>query len=530
MSNTENWINQSIKEGHIQFITYDSFSNVEAIARGAFGEVSKAWWNSAEKYVALKTLYTDPGSKTTDSFEELVNEFQLIRHVDFHDNVVRFYGLSQEPMTFRYIMVLQYANGGNLREYLRANHATLDWPTKINMGKQIASGLKCIHIQGIVHRDLHSKNILVHDGKMMITDFGLSKNVMGANTNSVVVGMAGYIEPKCFVNRDYKRDTKSDIYSLGVLLWEISSGRPPFIDMSILDIAEQVAKGRREDPMIGTPIDYMNLYKNAWDAEPNRRPDIEEMRNRLDSIRLEPKWNGPDIGDVRNKLDNMRLDASQQKQIQPPQQPPYGPGNAPVQNINYLSNQGMMQGGIGGGYQISNQSGGYPLYNQGGSGYPFNNQSGPNPSGPPMQNPGSGYPNPNQGAGYPNPSHGGYPIQNQGGNYPTQNPMSYPMQDPRMAYAQRPYPNPNYQQSMQMPNPPTTNNVRPNPPYTTQQNYKPPSHPDQPNLPYTPPQNYKPPSHPDQPNTGYVVGVPPSQPPQYFDPRNPQFQQRPNLQ
>ncbi|RIB07958.1 hypothetical protein C2G38_386195 [Gigaspora rosea] len=74
-NNTENWINQSIKEGHIQFITYDSFSNVEAIARGAFGEVSKAWWNSAEKYIALKTLYTDPGSKTTDSFEELVNEF-----------------------------------------------------------------------------------------------------------------------------------------------------------------------------------------------------------------------------------------------------------------------------------------------------------------------------------------------------------------------------------------------------------------------------------------------------------------------
>ncbi|RIB25805.1 kinase-like domain-containing protein, partial [Gigaspora rosea] len=68
--------------------------------------------------------------------------------------------------------VLQYANGGNLRKYLKNNFLELQWGDKFRMAKQIAQGLFYLHSKNIVHRNLHSKNILVHDGIMLIADFG----------------------------------------------------------------------------------------------------------------------------------------------------------------------------------------------------------------------------------------------------------------------------------------------------------------------------------------------------------------------
>ncbi|RIA79402.1 hypothetical protein C1645_80532 [Glomus cerebriforme] len=277
------WLKEAIRAGHIICIPFETFDQAEIIARGAFGEVSRAYWKSAEKTVALKSLYNNPVIGSEGSFEEFVRELQLIRSVDFHDNVIRFYGVSEDLTTQRYFMVLQYANGGNLRDFLSKNHSLLNWETRINMASQIASGLKCIHERNIVHRDLHSKNILVHDGKMMITDFGLSKS-LDNNENSVVGGMVGYIEPQCFINSTYKRDKASDIYSLGVLLWEISSGRPPFNNMAILDIARDVVQGKREAPIKDSPPAYVAIYQMAWDIDPRKRPTINKVREDLEKL------------------------------------------------------------------------------------------------------------------------------------------------------------------------------------------------------------------------------------------------------
>ncbi|GES72491.1 kinase-like domain-containing protein [Rhizophagus clarus] len=281
--NQRKWLQAAIAAGHIISIPFATFDQAEIVARGAFGEVSRAYWKSAEKTVALKSLYNNPVMGTESSFEEFVKELKLIRSVDFHDNVIRFYGVSEDPTTRRYFMVLQYANGGNLRDFLNKNHEFLNWETRIKMASQIASGLKCIHERNIVHRDLHSKNILVHDGKMMITDFGLSKS-LDNNEHSVVGGMVGYIEPQCFIDSTYKRDKASDIYSLGVLLWEISSGKPPFNNMAILDVAREVVQGRREAPIRGSPPAYVAIYQMAWDGDSKKRPTINKIREDLELL------------------------------------------------------------------------------------------------------------------------------------------------------------------------------------------------------------------------------------------------------
>ncbi|KAF0454573.1 kinase-like protein [Gigaspora margarita] len=126
-----------------------------------------------------------------------------------------------------YNLVLQHADNGTLREYLKSNFTSLQWVDKLRIAKEIAIGLSFLHDNNIIHRDLHSKNILVHQGKSKIAGFGLSKQI-NKTLISVAHEMLAFVEPKCFTVPKYTLDKKSDIYSFGVILWEVSSGSPPF--------------------------------------------------------------------------------------------------------------------------------------------------------------------------------------------------------------------------------------------------------------------------------------------------------------
>ena len=128
----------------------------------------------------------------------------------------------------------------------------------------------------------YSRNILVHDNRLMIADLSLSKLVTNTNNStSVLHGMPAYAEPQRYKNRHYKRDKKSDIYSLGVLLWEISSDKPPFSDYEGYAIVIEISKDKRETPIKGTPSDYVQLYQRCWDGDPSSRPVIEEVHKIL---------------------------------------------------------------------------------------------------------------------------------------------------------------------------------------------------------------------------------------------------------
>ena len=113
----------------------------------------------------------------------------------------------------------------------------------------------------------HSKNILVNNKTLMITDFGLSKNLAEQASYSEIRGIYGYIEPQCYKNPRYKRNKKSDIYSLGVLFWEISSGRVPFSDDDQISIAIHIRDGLRETPVENTPLAYRQLYQKCWNGD-----------------------------------------------------------------------------------------------------------------------------------------------------------------------------------------------------------------------------------------------------------------------
>ncbi|GET02638.1 kinase-like domain-containing protein [Rhizophagus clarus] len=161
--------------GVLEWIPYNKFYNVKYIAKGGFGKVYRAnwiegyidkWddnhlnWNRKDQNmtVALKSL-----NNSKNITLEFMNEITLHYKVNFHRSVVKLYGITQDPGTKNYIMVLDYARDGNLRNYLDTSYDKLSWTNKLNYLHSIAHGLKNIHEEGLIHRDLHIvPQLIVH--------------------------------------------------------------------------------------------------------------------------------------------------------------------------------------------------------------------------------------------------------------------------------------------------------------------------------------------------------------------------------
>ncbi|CAI2161827.1 17634_t:CDS:2 [Funneliformis geosporum] len=159
---------------------------------------------------------------------------------------------------------MEYADGGSLENYLKNNFNRLEWVNKCLLAFQLTSAVSCLHGQGIVHSNLHSGNILIHQGSIKLADFGLSNGMKRP------LNLIPYTDPKLFKLRNNETtslDYKSDVYSVGVLLWEISSGRRPFYFEGIpydMDLVIIIAKGLRETIIPGTPEGYAKIYSGKY--------------------------------------------------------------------------------------------------------------------------------------------------------------------------------------------------------------------------------------------------------------------------
>ncbi|CAI2176520.1 19673_t:CDS:2 [Funneliformis geosporum] len=167
----------------------------------------------------------------------------------------------------KYSLVLEYADGGTLYDYLNKHFKNLDWDEKYQFALQLASAVECIHDFDIVYHDLHAKNILVYQKNIKLADFGLSKKIAEESSNaSKIFGMVPFVDQKGFEqNQNYKLNKKSDVYSIGVLMWQISSGKEPFyIEGGNYDIklVLDIINGKRKEIIDGTPTEYSNIYQD----------------------------------------------------------------------------------------------------------------------------------------------------------------------------------------------------------------------------------------------------------------------------
>ena len=142
------------------------------------------------------------------------------------NSFLKIYGVTQDPETKEYMIVMQYANNGSLLSYLDQNINKLTWRMKLERLRSIAIDLDNIHRMGLVHCDLHGGNIILHDNTLVtesfICDLGLSQSVNSRESNSIVQGVLPFIAPEVFHTRKFTQ--KSDIYSFGIIMYLMATG------------------------------------------------------------------------------------------------------------------------------------------------------------------------------------------------------------------------------------------------------------------------------------------------------------------
>ncbi|PKY57744.1 kinase-like protein [Rhizophagus irregularis] len=253
------WLERSIADEHIKYYEYSDFKNIRPIGNGSYGKVNSANWKNTDHFFALKSFNSDK-----QTLEEIIKEKPATDSTQQIKN---------------YSLVLECANGGTLNTYLGRNFNDLDWDDKYRLALQLADAIEFLHDNDIVHRDLHPGNILIHQNSIKLTDFGLSKKVTEASSiTSKIQGVMPYVDPKKLNDKNYKLDKKPDVYSIGVLLWQISSGHKPFegIEQDV-NFSLSLIKGTREKIIDGTPVKYSKLYTECWKYESNQRPNMCEV-------------------------------------------------------------------------------------------------------------------------------------------------------------------------------------------------------------------------------------------------------------
>ena len=190
--------------------------------------------------------------------------------------VLQIYGVTQDPETKEYMIVMQYANNGSLLSYLDQNINKLTWMDKLRCLKDIVYDLQTVHSMGLVHCDLHGGNIVLDGNTREITsyicDLGLSRLVNSRESNSTIRGVLPFIAPEVFHTRKFTQ--KSDMYSFGIIMYLMATGEPPYRDRQFdRGLICDIMGGLRPSMPDSAPEEYKKLAERCCDADPDKRPD-----------------------------------------------------------------------------------------------------------------------------------------------------------------------------------------------------------------------------------------------------------------
>eukprot|EP00050_Salpingoeca_kvevrii_P014906 m.41498 g.41498 ORF g.41498 m.41498 type:complete len:1538 (+) comp6047_c0_seq1:3-4616(+) len=259
---------------------------LEHLGKGSFGLVQKAVYRPSttstrglsEFTVAVKVL------KDLDAKQELLDEATIMAQIA-HDNVVGLVGVVTRGMPW--MLILQYCENGALDEFLRKQTkvASTRLVNRINMARDVAAGMKYIASLGLVHCDLAARNVLLAaDFTCKVADFGLSKTFnaelyfVGTQAKMPVRWTAVEVLQASSEGRELRYTSKADVWSFGVLLWEIfSNAALPYPDIKAGNeqaVIDRVIAGQRLECPPNCPADYFKIMTICWATDKTCRPDF----------------------------------------------------------------------------------------------------------------------------------------------------------------------------------------------------------------------------------------------------------------
>jgi len=289
---------------------------LEKIGGGGMALVYKAKCKLLNRFVAVKLLRPE---FTTD--EEFVKRFRVEAQAAAslsHPNIVSIYDVGQED-DLHYI-VMEYVNGITLKEYI-IQKGVLDWKEAVNIVIQICSAIEHAHKNHIVHRDIKPHNILLtKDGVAKVTDFGIARAVTSSTITVAgsTIGSVHYFSPE--QARGGFSDEKSDLYSLGIVLYEMVTGRLPFdgespvavalkhiqdMPQEPLTIKEDIPQGVNDIIMIAMEKDQKNRYQSATEMLEHlykvlKNPNVELTLGNGEDVYDSPTVRMPSIGEKKS--------------------------------------------------------------------------------------------------------------------------------------------------------------------------------------------------------------------------------------
>uniref|UniRef100_A0A8C6Q7X8 Mitogen-activated protein kinase kinase kinase n=1 Tax=Nothobranchius furzeri TaxID=105023 RepID=A0A8C6Q7X8_NOTFU len=246
-------------------VPFEEISELQWLGSGAQGAVFLGKFRSEE--VAIK--------KVREQKETDIKHLRKLKH----PNIISFKGVcTQAPC---YCIIMEYCAQGQLYEVLRAGRKVT--PTLlVDWASGIASGMNYLHLHKIIHRDLKSPNVLVtHNDTVKISDFGTSKELSDKSTKMSFAGTVAWMAPEVIRNEPVSE--KVDIWSFGVVLWELLTGEIPYKDVDSSAIIWGVGSNSLHLPVPSTcPDGFKILMKQTWQGKPRNRPSFRQILLHLD--------------------------------------------------------------------------------------------------------------------------------------------------------------------------------------------------------------------------------------------------------
>ncbi|KAG7618875.1 Protein kinase domain [Arabidopsis thaliana x Arabidopsis arenosa] len=250
------------------------------IASGSYGDLYKGTYCSQE--VAIKVL--KPERLDSDLEKEFAQEVFIMRKVR-HKNVVQFIGACTKPPHL--CIVTEFMPGGSVYDYLHKQKGVFKLPTLFKVAIDICKGMSYLHQNNIIHRDLKAANLLMDENEVVkVADFGVARVKAQTGVMTAETGTYRWMAPEVIEHKPY--DHKADVFSYGIVLWELLTGKLPYEYMTPLQAAVGVVqKGLRPTIPKNTHPKLAELLERLWEHDSTQRPDFSEIIEQLQEIAKE---------------------------------------------------------------------------------------------------------------------------------------------------------------------------------------------------------------------------------------------------